>query len=309
MSISTGLEFAAENVLPIIRSLIAKRLLESGYSQLRVAKILGVTQPAVNRYVSRDYDELLSKAESLGINRDWVLEVVKNVVELVLSGREYEALEYLTNAVIMELGSLRLCDAHRRLVPSLPTNCNVCSVLITGISDSIIKNVERALSILEAHPEIQVVIPRVLMNIVEAKPGAVTEDDVVGVPGRIDAHDGRVIIGSRPTYGGSKHLGRLIIKCMNVNPRYRSVASIKYDEKVENALRGGLGIHYVKVGPHESPNEDEVISAVANSLIKDPTLEVVIDLGGYALEPVTYVFGLDAMDVALKIVRIASKIT
>ncbi|ADN51728.1 thiamine-phosphate synthase family protein [Vulcanisaeta distributa] len=308
MSISTGLEFAAENVLPIIRSLIAKRLLESGYSQLRVAKILGVTQPAVNRYVSRDYDELLSKAESLGINRDWVLEVVKNVVELVLSSREYEALEYLTNAVIMELGSLRLCDAHRRLVPSLPTNCNVCSVLITGISDSIIKNVERALSILEAHPEIQVVIPRVLMNIVEAKPGAVTEDDVVGVPGRIDAHDGRVIVGSRPTYGGSKHLGRLIIKCMNVNPRYRSVASIKYDEKVENALRG-LGIHYVKVGPHESPNEDEVISAVANSLIKDPTLEVVIDLGGYALEPVTYVFGLDAMDVALKIVRIASRIT
>ncbi len=308
MSISTGLEFAAENVLPIIRSLIAKRLLESGYSQLRVAKILGVTQPAVNRYVSRDYDELLSKAESLGINRDWVLEVVKNVVELVLSSREYEALEYLTNAVIMELGSLRLCDAHRRLVPSLPTNCNVCSVLITGISDSIIKNVERALSILETHPEIQVVIPRVLMNIVEAKPGAVTEDDVVGVPGRIDAHDGRVIVGSRPTYGGSKHLGRLIIKCMNVNPRYRSVASIKYDEKVENALRG-LGIHYVKVGPHESPNEDEVISAVANSLIKDPTLEVVIDLGGYALEPVTYVFGLDAMDVALKIVRIASRIT
>ncbi|WP_054855853.1 phosphomethylpyrimidine kinase [Vulcanisaeta sp. JCM 16161] len=293
--------------MPIIRSLVAKKLLESGYSQLRVAKILGVTQPAVNRYVSRDYNELLSKVESLGISRDWVLEVVKNVVELILGGREYEALEYLTNAILMELGSLRMCDAHRRLVPSLPANCNVCSVLITGISDSIIRNVERALSILEAHPEIQAVIPRVLMNIVEAKPGAMMEDDVVGVPGRIDAHDGRVIIGSRPIYGGSRHLGRLIIKCMSANPRYRSVASIKYDDKIERVLTE-LNMRYAKVGPHESSNEDEVINAVTNSLIKDPTLEAVIDLGGYALEPVTYVFGLDSVDVALKVIRIASRI-
>ncbi len=307
MSISTGLEFVSENVLPIIRSLIAKKLLEHGYSQLRVAKVLGVTQPAVNRYVGRDYEELLSRADSIGINRDWMLRVVNNVVELILGDREYEALEYLTNAIIMELGSLRLCDAHRRLVPSLPINCSVCSVFITGTSDSVIRNMERALSILETHPEIGVVMPRVLMNIVEARPGAATENDVVGVPGRIDAHDGRVIIGSRPIYGGSKHLSKLIIKCMNANPRYRSVASIKYDDKVERVLKE-LNIHYTKVGPHEGSNEDEVIDAVANSLIKDPTLEAVIDLGGYALEPITYVFGLDSVDVVLKVIRIASRI-
>ncbi|WP_054857353.1 thiamine-phosphate synthase family protein [Vulcanisaeta sp. JCM 16159] len=308
MSINTGLEFVAENVLPIIRSLVAKRLLESGYSQLRVARILGVTQPAVNRYVSKDYGELLSRAESLGISKDWILRVVDNVVELILGNREYEALEYLTNAVLMELGSLRLCDAHRRLVPSLPITCNVCSIFITGVSDSVIKNMEKALSILETHPEIQVVIPRVLMNIVEARPGAVNENDVVGVPGRINAHDGRVIIGSRPIYGGSKHLGKLIIKCMNVNPRYRSVASIKYDNKIENALRE-LGIRYAKAGPHESCSEDDVINAVANSLNKDPTIEAVIDLGGYALEPVTYVFGIDSIDVVLKVIKIASRIS
>ncbi|MGC8606378.1 MAG: thiamine-phosphate synthase family protein [Vulcanisaeta sp.] len=308
MSISTGLEFVSENVLPIIRSLVAKKLLENGYSQLKVAKILGITQPAVNRYVSKDYGELISRAESLGINKDWVTRIVNNIVELILNNKEYEALEYLTNMIVMELGSLRLCDAHRKLVPSLPTICNVCSILTTGITDSIIKNMERALSILEMHPEIHAIIPRVLMNIVEAKPGAVTEDDVVGVPGRIDAHDGRVIIGSKPIYGGSKHLGKLIIKCMNVNPRYRSVASIKYDNKVEYALKE-LSMHYVKVGPHESSNEDDVINAAVDSMIKDPTLEAIIDLGGYALEPVTYVFGIDSIDVALKVIKIASRAT
>ncbi|WP_264890722.1 thiamine-phosphate synthase family protein [Vulcanisaeta souniana] len=298
----------SDNIMPIIRSLVAKKLLENGYSQLKVAKVLGITQPAVNRYVNRNYDEMLSKIETLGISRDWVMRVVNNVVELIMNNKEYEALEYLTNTIIMELGSLRLCDAHRRLVSSLPTTCNVCSVLITGIADSVIRNMERALSIIESHPEIQSIIPRVLMNIVEAKPGALTEDDVVGVPGRIDAHGGRVIIGSKPIYGGSRHLGRLIIRCMRINPRYRSVASIRYDDRVEMALRE-LGIRYIKVGPHEDPSEDSVINSVVNSLGNDRELDVVVDLGGYALEPITYVFGMDSVDVALKIISIALKIT
>jgi len=59
VSISTGFEFVADNVLPVIRSLVAKKLLESGYSQLRIARVLGITQPAVNRYVNRDINELM----------------------------------------------------------------------------------------------------------------------------------------------------------------------------------------------------------------------------------------------------------
>ncbi|MGC8544006.1 MAG: thiamine-phosphate synthase family protein [Vulcanisaeta sp.] len=308
MSISTGFEFVSENILPIIRSLVAKRLLENGYSQLRIARILGITQPAVNRYVSKSYDELLRRAETIGIDKNWLYRVADNIVDLVLNGKEYEALEYLTNTIVMELGSLRLCEYHRRLAPSLPINCNVCSILLTGVSDSVINNLERAISILESHPEIQALIPRVLMNIVEARPGATNENDVAGIPGRIDVHGGKVIIRSRPIYGGSRHLGKLIINCMKWNPKYRSVASIKYDSDVEHAI-SELGIRYTKVGPHESSNEDDVINAVVNSISSDPSLDVVIDLGGYALEPITYVFGLDAVDVALKIIRIASKIS
>jgi len=308
VSISTGFEFVADNVLPVIRSLVAKKLLESGYSQLRIARVLGITQPAVNRYVNRDINELMSKVEALGIDKDWLMKVVNNVVNLIISNKEYDALEYLTNTITMELGSLRFCEAHRKVVPSLPINCNVCSILLTGITDSVLRNLEKALSILELHPEIRVLMPRVLMNIVEAKPGASDERDVAGVPGRIDAHDGKVIIGSKPMYGGSKHLGRLIVRCMSVNPRYRSVVSIKYDETVEQALKE-LGMRYTKVGPHEKPSEDEVINSVANSLGANPTLDAIIDLGGYALEPVTYIFGFDSVDAVLKVVKIASTIT
>ncbi|MCG2886784.1 MAG: phosphomethylpyrimidine kinase [Vulcanisaeta sp.] len=304
MSINTGFEFVAEHVLPIIRSLVAKRLMEKGFSQLRIARVLGITQPAVNRYVSKDTNELVSKAEALGIDKEWLVKIVDNVVNLVINGKEYEALEYLTSTIITELGSLRLCEAHRRAVQYLPVNCNVCSILLTGVTDSVLRNLEKALAILETHPEIQVLMPRVLMNIVEAKPGAITERDVAGLPGRIDVHDGKVLIGSRPIYGGSKHLGKLMIKCIGINPRYRSVMNIKYDETIEQALKK-LGMRYVKVGPHEKPSEDEVIDSVANALSADPSLDAVIDLGGYALEPITYVFGFDAIDVVLKVINIA----
>ncbi|WP_069807467.1 thiamine-phosphate synthase family protein [Vulcanisaeta thermophila] len=305
MSVNTGFEFVTEHVMPIIRSLIAKRLTLVGFSQLRIAKVLGITQPAVNRYINKDEGKLLGKIRELGIDSGWVMGIVDNVVRLVMEGREYEALEYLTNEIALELGSLRLCNAHRRVVPTIPTTCNVCSILLAGISDSVIKNLERALSILESHPEVRYLIPRVLMNIVEAKPNAATEDDVAGVPGRIGVFENRVVIGSRPSYGGSKHLGRLIVRVMAHKPQYRSVASIKYDEEVEEAIKSS-GFRYSKVGPHEKPNEDEVVDNVTDAIRREPDLDVVIDLGGYGLEPVTYVFGMDSVDTVMKIIKIAS---
>lgn len=307
MSINTGIEFIVENVMPIIRSLIAKKLVGQGLSQLRIAKILGITQPAVNRYVNKDEDELMRRINELGLDTGWVETIVDNVVKLVMEGRENDALEYLTNTIALELGSLKLCEAHRRVVPTIPINCTACSILLIGINDSIIRNVERALSMLEAHPEIKYLIPRVLMNIVEAKPNATNEDDVVGVPGRIGVYGDRIIIGSKPTYGSSRHLGRLIIRCMAYKPQFRSVASIRYDEKVENAIKSA-GLKYTKVGPHKEANEDEVIEEVSTAIKNEPNLDVVIDLGGYGLEPVSYVFGMDSIDTAMKILRIASYI-
>lgn len=307
MSINTGIEFVTEHVMPIIRSLIAKRLAEQGLSQLKIARILGITQPAINRYINKDEAELMKRIDELKLNKDWVIGIVNTVVKLVMEGKEYDALEYLTNTIALELGSLRFCEPHRKVVPTIPISCTACSILLIGVTDSIVKNVERALSILETHPEIKYLIPRVLMNIVEAKPNASSEEEVVGVPSRIGVYGDRIIIGSKPTYGGSKHLGKLIIKCMAYKPQYRSVASIKYDEKIEEAIKAS-GLKYTKVGPHNEAGEDGVIEDVSTAIKKEPGLDIIIDLGGYGLEPVTYVFGMDSIDVVMKILKIASYI-
>ena len=43
-------EIMAQDVLPTVRSMIAKKLLENGFSQQDIANKLGITQPAISQY-------------------------------------------------------------------------------------------------------------------------------------------------------------------------------------------------------------------------------------------------------------------
>ncbi|MDY6776785.1 MAG: transcriptional regulator [Candidatus Nanohaloarchaea archaeon] len=45
-------ETVVKDILPAVRSLIAKELQEDGYTQTEIAGILGITQPAVSQYLS-----------------------------------------------------------------------------------------------------------------------------------------------------------------------------------------------------------------------------------------------------------------
>jgi len=295
-----------EHVITPLRGLVIKELIDRGYSQSRIAKIMGITQPAVNRYVSMNRSELINRLIGVGLSEDWVRIIVGNTADLISSGMELEALEYLTRVLTLELGMLRFCEAHRAVVPSIPKDCSICSMLLTGIEDSVVRNVERAIKILENEPGTHLLVPRVLMNIVEAKPGARSLTDVVGVPGRISVVGSKIRANSRPTYGGSSHLGKLVIRLMSINPSLRSVASISYTERVEEAMRRA-NLSFTKVGPHGDSSEDSVISSVIEALKRD-SLDAVIDLGGYGLEPITYIVGMDSVDVAMKIVKVASRL-
>ncbi len=45
-------ETVVKDILPAVRSLIAKDLQEKGYTQTEIADLLGLTQPAVSQYLS-----------------------------------------------------------------------------------------------------------------------------------------------------------------------------------------------------------------------------------------------------------------
>ncbi|MBU5688541.1 MAG: ArsR family transcriptional regulator [Candidatus Aenigmarchaeota archaeon] len=57
--ITTPCENASKYALPAIRANIAKMLASKKYTQKKIANILGVTQPAVSKYLSDKYDSKL----------------------------------------------------------------------------------------------------------------------------------------------------------------------------------------------------------------------------------------------------------
>ncbi len=54
-------EFVSKYILPAIRSYVAKRLLEKGFTQTDISRKLRITQPAVSQYVAKKRGKLVQK--------------------------------------------------------------------------------------------------------------------------------------------------------------------------------------------------------------------------------------------------------
>jgi len=71
----TVYEVVSQEVLPCLRALVAKKLIEGGFSQKQVADRLGLSQPAISQYkrdlrgrgtgVFVDYPQLLEDANAI----------------------------------------------------------------------------------------------------------------------------------------------------------------------------------------------------------------------------------------------------
>ncbi|WP_291766493.1 thiamine-phosphate synthase family protein [Caldivirga sp. UBA161] len=300
--LNLGLEFLVDEVIPLIKAEVARELAERGYSQSRIAKILGVTQPMVNRLMNQ-YEYYVEKARKLNL-WDMVVNVSRAVVEMITNDRYDDASKYIMNTLLMDLAGLRLCNAHRMVKVDIPANCNVCSILVMH-RDAVIMNVEEAIKILEANPEVSLLVPGVLMNIAEAIPNPRDSSDVAAVPGRIDKVNGRVKAWNPPTYGASGHLAMILIGISRNDPSTRAVASVRWGSDVEEAIKA-LGWSMVKTSGSMKPSEEEVISRVVSAYVASKP-KVVADTGGYGVEPITYVFGSNAVEVALSIVSLAKE--
>ncbi|MFP3312913.1 MAG: thiamine-phosphate synthase family protein [Thermocladium sp.] len=297
MSLDTGLEFVSDHVIRIIKSEVAQKLYEAGYTQLGISRVLGVTQPMVNKILS-SREETRRKAIEEGLDLSDIDSIANVVASLVLSNKSQAALEYLINKLMLNLSHLDYCESHRRINPKIPIDCRVCGLLLNP-RDMVIRNLVAAVNEIESSPQFTKLIPRVLMNIAEAVPDPRNEMDIAAVPGRIGIERGMPKAWGLPSYGVSTHLGRILLGVAHARPKIRAVASIKHDSEIENALK--LSRLKYSVLSHESaPTEDEIIELVARSASLGD-LDAVIDLGGFGIEPITYIFGMDSLQVIHKL--------
>lgn len=118
-------EIASKSVIPAIRAMVVRRLVdEYGMTQQRAARLLGITQPAVSKY--------MHKKRGIAIKLEGIANVDKEankIAALLASGktgqiqimtRMNEVSEYVKKRKLM-------CNLHRRLEPELNLGgCRAC---------------------------------------------------------------------------------------------------------------------------------------------------------------------------------------
>jgi len=118
-------ELASKSVIPAIRALVVKRLVEDhGMTQQQAAKLLGVTQPAVSKYL---HEKRGAAIKLSGIRE--IDEATGEIANLVSSKKvpQIEVMSKIEAACEYVRRNRYMCDLHKKLEPTMDVNaCHIC---------------------------------------------------------------------------------------------------------------------------------------------------------------------------------------
>ena len=294
--------------LPAMRGLVARRLRSKGLSQNQLSSLLGVTQASVSLYLSGDRAKAYEMLARLSISRDRADEYSDLLADDAARGPVH-GVGTLARLWTGLLGSGSACAAHREMYPLL-SGCDYCVKEYGGRQGSmaeVISEVAGAARMIEDSPEFIDVIPQVSVNIACAVEGASTPEDVVAIPGRIVRAKGRARAMLPPESGASAHMAKVLLLAMKRRPRLRACINLRYDSKMDGAVRKS-GLRTITIGGYptgarEDPTADAMGKALAS---RSGAFDAIIDKGGAGIEPDLYLFAKSARaaaDAALRLAR------
>jgi thiamine-phosphate diphosphorylase len=174
-----------------------------------------------------------------------------------------------------------------------------------------IKDVQKALVILESSKYMAALVPEVRSNLVMARENATSIGDVVGVPGRITTVKDEVRAFMNPEWGASSHMARLVLEVMKHDPERRSALNLRYYPKIIE-ICGKLGLKVSSYNREEEPEDSREIEGktiawgveqAIKSLGEVP--DVIYHKGDWGKEPIVALIGTDPVDIAEMAVCIA----
>lgn len=262
-----------------------------GLGQERIAKLMGVSQPMVSKYLRKSIGEIEAALEALGIDFNEATSVADALSSQLIRRDIHSYLTLFSSYINLVLSKGYLCNIHMKKYGA-PPSCNICFNMFATTLDPIVEEVREAVNMFTSRPGVSQLVPSVGSNIVAAKPGAQGLIDVVGLTGAILRANHGVIVVGQPAYGGSKHTATIVLIAMKANPRKRAGIVIAYSDKCLATLREH-GLNIVFTGPHQSPQD--VYHDIQKELQKHRgVVDVIADKGGLGLEPVIYILGSSA---------------
>ncbi|MFQ6010679.1 MAG: thiamine-phosphate synthase family protein, partial [Nitrososphaerales archaeon] len=203
-----------KSFLPGVRGLVALNLREKGLSQGKIAKMIGVTQVAVNHYLRNGPKFYSEKLALVGLTeRD-----TSNLTDLLTEDLFVSQVDAIYTLYSLWRGYLsrgKICSTHQNMVHTL-SNCEVCMKFF-GDRDSlqpnrreILDGLSHAVKLLEASPYFPKIMPEVSVNIVFADSMARGESDIAAMPGRIVKVHDRAKAMMAPEFGVSHHMAKVL---------------------------------------------------------------------------------------------------
>ena len=295
-----------EAFLPSMRAIVARRLSQEGDSQGKISRLLGITQASVSNYLSADLHEVHTKLSSIGITPEEGERYGSLLAEDVKKNPVY-AVSTLYSIWSNLLGKGILCGFHREGYPFL-AECDVC-VKMFGSSRSLAPGardqVSRAVELLEASRSFVLIMPEVSVNIAYAEGEASTPEEVIAIPGRIVKVGGYARSLSRPEYGASVHLARVLIQVRVRRKDVHAVMNLRFDRRMAAVIRH-LGMKTLKTGgAYPRDAKDPIVEGMRRRVETAKGYDAIVDIGGLGVEPSLYLLGSDPVSLAELAIKVS----
>lgn len=295
-------ETVQREMLPVLRTKLARALKKKGLSQTEISKSMDVTQAAVSKYLN----QRLPRTE-LSCELDALVQRLVDMLQEPSNSADLLVKEICSACMISRVGS-NLCKMHQRNVPSLDkVNCQICSELLGGQDKAVSGRVEvledmrEALRSIESSSSFHLVVPQVRANLVACNSEADMPEDVAGVPGRITVIGGRARVLVGPQFGTSQHTARILLHAKKMWERTRACLCISGSGAITR-LASSAGIVRLAI---RNPETDAIriidsLSQSARARGRKSAFPAIHVPGGIGVEPILYIFGSSAAEVTRK---------
>lgn len=267
-----------EQVYPVLNAKIAKRLAAKDMRQAAIAEFLGITQAMVSRYLEKTYvlpkdldNALEQTAERLstsilakGSRPDIARQVTEETLHLLSGGALDKFLEE-------KLGVGRA--AWRNLPGEKQGKGRARARFL------------KAVSLLE-QTDLSRFLPEIGINLAMAVEEAETKDDIISLPAKLAAVDGRLKAVLEPRFGCSNYLAGMLLDLRRKNGDLGAVMNIQYNDTTRRAFSeaGWKGLPLERLKSYDGGRLDFLLEKAAPGI-----------------EPNAYVLGKDALDVVRRV--------
>lgn len=295
-------EIVVDSFLPTFRALLASELDDRGFTQQEIADRMGISQPAVSKYVAGEVE-----TEDVIASDGRVRDTVDRIAEGFDNGTvdRYEALGEVVALVRALEDRGPICEVHERESPFLRgKGCDLCvrgtdSSLL--VENEVLGDVRRAVRRFRNLTGVAAHVPNVGTNVAQALPDATGTSDVAAVPGRVYVVNGRVHVPANPEFGASSNVASVVLAAADADASKRGALNLATSDELLEAAEDA-GMQTVKFDAARDERRETVDAAFA-----DGVPDLAYHRGGFGVEPVAYVIAEDAPAAVEKVEGILSQ--